>query len=258
MWELYDCLIEPIPDDVKVSDYLTGTYCTLLTAGGCLGSAATNPLCTIKSKGKDVREMSWKEAAGLIKSWNFTEASIGAAAINAYYNQYESLNCLDRAGQIDMLSGEDTFFAHRTDYKGKKVATVGHFCYAEEFLKEAGTCVVLERDPGENDYPDSACEFLLEEMDYVFITGFTLVNKTLPRLLNLAHNSKIILVGPSIPLAPKLFEFGVSELAGTLIRDRIQLEELVKNEEKKAVIRAGTPVRVTENKHCLKGRMEDL
>ena len=246
MWELYDCLIEPIPDDVKVNDYFSGTYCTMVTAGSCLGTAATNPLCTVKSREKDVKDMSWKEAAGLIKSWNFTEASIGAAAINAYYNQYESLKRLDKAGQIAMLSSEDTFLAHKTDFKEKKVATIGHFCYAEEFLKEAGTCVILERNPGENDYPDTACEFLLEEMDYVFITGFTLINKTLPRLLNLARNAKIILVGPSIPLAPKLFEFGVSELAGTLVRDRILLEGLVKNEEKKAVIRAGTPVRITE------------
>lgn len=246
MWELYDCLIEPIPDDIKVSDYLTGTYCTLVTAGDCLGAAATNPLCTIKSARKDVREMSWKEAAGLIKSWNFAEASIGAAAINAYYNQDESLKRLVKADQIAMLSSEDTFFAHKIDFKEKKVATIGHFRYAEEFLKEAGTCVVLEREPGENDYPDSACEFLLEEMDYVFITGFTLVNKTLPRLLNLARNAQIILVGPSIPLAPKLFDFGVSELAGTLIGDKMRLEELVRNGEHKAVIRTGTPVRITE------------
>ena len=246
MWELYDCLIDPIPDDVKVSSYLSGTYCTLVTAGGKMGAAATNPLCTIKSIGNDVREMSWKEAAGLIKSWNFTEASIGAAAINAYYNQQESLKHLENAGKITMLSGEDTFLAHKTDFRGKKVATIGHFRYADEYLKESGTCIVLEREPGENDYPDTACEFLLEDMEYVFITGFTLVNKTLPRLLPLARNSKIILVGPSIPLAPRLFDFGVSELAGTLIRDREKLEELVKNKERKAVVRAGAPVRITE------------
>lgn len=245
MWELYDCLIDPIPDDVKVSGYLTGTYCTLVTLGGGMGAAATNPLRTIKSMGKDVREMSWKEAAGLIKSWNFTEASIGAAAINAYYNQQESLKHLENTGKITMLSGEDTFLAHKTDFRGKKVATIGHFRYAEEYLKEADTCIILEREPGENDYPDTACEFLLEDMEYVFITGFTLVNKTLPRLLHLARNSKIILVGPSIPLAPGLFDFGVSELAGTLIRDREKLEELVKNRERKAVVRAGTPVRIT-------------
>ncbi len=155
-----------------------------------------------KSIGKNVREMSWKEAAGLIKSWNFTEASIGAAAINAYYNQQESLKHLENAGKITMLSGEDTFLAHKTDFRDKKVATIGHFRYAEEYLKESGTCIVLEREPGENDYPDTACEFLLEDMEYVFITGFTLVNKTLPRLLQLARNSKIILVGPSIPWHP--------------------------------------------------------
>ncbi|MDK2965529.1 DUF364 domain-containing protein [Lacrimispora sp.] len=245
MWELYDSLIEPIPADVKVSDYLTGNYCTLVTAGGCMGAAATNPLNTVKGTEKDVGEMSWKEAAGLIKSWNFAEASIGAAAVNAFYNQADCLEHLNINGKITMLSGEDTFLAHKKDFRGKKVATIGHFCYAEECLKEAAACVILERNPGENDYPDTACEFLLHDMDYVFITGFTLVNKTLPRLLQLARNIKVVLVGPSIPLAPQLFEFGVSELAGTLIRDRIQLEELVKNREHKAVIRAGTPVRIT-------------
>lgn len=245
MWELYDSLIEPIPADIRVSDYLTGNYCTLVTAGDFMGAAATNPLSTVKRTGKEVGEMSLKEAAGMIKSWNFVEASIGAAAVNAFYNQAECLEHLNKTGQITMMSGEDTFFAHKKDFIGKKVATIGHFCYAEEFLKEAATCVILERNPRENDYPDTACEFLLHDMDYVFITGFTLVNKTLPRLLELARNAKVILVGPSIPLAPQLFELGVSELAGTLIRDRIQLKEMVKNGEHKAVIRAGTPVRIT-------------
>ena len=70
-----------------------------------------------------------------------------------------------------MLSSEDTFLAHKTDFKGKKVATIGHFCYAEEFLKEAGTCVILERNPGENDFPTVHVNFFWREMDYVFITG---------------------------------------------------------------------------------------
>ena len=34
-----------------------------------------------------------------------------------------------------------------------------------------------------DDFLDSACEYILPEQDFVFITGMTLTNKTLPRLL---------------------------------------------------------------------------
>lgn len=248
MWELYDSLIDPIPDHIKVDAYRSGTFCTLLSAGGFLGAAATNPLNTIKRTEKVILDMSWKEAASLIKSWNFTEASIGAAAVNAFYNQEGQLNRLIKTGKVTKLSEEDTFLAHKNELKGKKVATIGHFYYAQDSLKEAGSTFILERDPRECDYPDSACEYLLQEMDVVFITGFTLVNKTLPRLLELAEGAKIILVGPSVCMAPQLLDFGVSELAGTLIRDIALLEKLVKNEERKAVIRAGSPVRISAKK----------
>ncbi len=246
MWEMYDRLIEPIPDDVKIEDYFVGIQWTSVTVCGYTGATATNPLQTIRRTEKNILDMSWKEAAGLIKSWNFTEASIGAAAVNAYYNQPDRIRKLEKEGTIRQRSNEDAFMAYREDIKGKKVATIGHFCFAEEYLKEAKSCVVLERDPKDGDYPDSACEYILSDRDYVFITGFTLVNKTLPRLLELSRNAKVILVGPSVALAPVLFDFGVWELAGTLITDKKLTEELVKKGEHKAVIRTGLPVRLSK------------
>ena len=36
---------------------------------------------------------------------------------------------------------------------------------------------MIERRPGAKDYPDAACEYLLPEMDAVFITGSTAANK---------------------------------------------------------------------------------
>lgn len=245
MWEMYDSLIEPIPDDVKIEDYFAGIRWTSVTVCGCTGATATNPLQTIPRTEKNILDMSWKEAAGLIKSWNFTEASIGAAAVNAYYNQPDRISRLEREGAIRMLSREDAFMAHSEDIKGKKVATIGHFCFAEEYFKEAKSCVILERNPKDGDYPDSACEYVLSDRDYVFITGFTLVNKTLPRLLELSRSAKVILVGPSVALAPELFDFGVWELAGTLITDKKLTEEFVKKGEHKAVIRSGLPVRLS-------------
>ena len=244
MWEMYDSLIEPIPDDVKIEDYFAGLQWTSVSVCGCTGASATNPLQTMARTEKNILDMSWKEAAGLIKSWNFTEASLGAAAVNAYYNHPDRISRLEREGAVRQLSKEDTFMAHSEELKGKKVATIGHFRFAEEYLKEAESCVILERNPMDGDYPDSACEYLLSDRDYVFITGFTLVNKTLPRLLKLSRNAKVILVGPSVALAPGLFDYGVWELAGTLITDKKLTEEFVKKGEHKAVIRSGLPVRL--------------
>lgn len=245
MWELYDKLIDPIPDDVGIENYIAGIQYTSVTAGGFIGAAATNPLKTVRTTEKNILDLSWRETARLIKSWNLAEASIGAAAINAFYNQPGRLKKLALEGTIRQLSQEEAFFAHIEDIRGKKVATIGHFCFAEEYLKAAGKCVILERNPREGDYPDSACEFVLPDMDYVFITGFTLVNKTLPRLLKLSRNARVILVGPSVALAPQLLDFGVWELAGTLLTDKKLTEELVKKGEHKALIRSGIPVRLT-------------
>ncbi|MFR3823813.1 MAG: hypothetical protein ACLTZG_20815 [Hungatella hathewayi] len=41
MWELYERLIEPIPDDVPVDEILVGTSCTMVRAGGAAGPPPT-------------------------------------------------------------------------------------------------------------------------------------------------------------------------------------------------------------------------
>ena len=38
MWELYERLIEPIPDDVPVDEIIVGTSCTMVRAGGAAGA----------------------------------------------------------------------------------------------------------------------------------------------------------------------------------------------------------------------------
>ena len=90
MWELYERLIEPIPDDVPVDEIIVGTSCTMVRAGGAAGAAANQRLESrprILEEEEWERGMTWRQAASLISSWNFLEAGIGAAAINAYYNR---------------------------------------------------------------------------------------------------------------------------------------------------------------------------
>ena len=78
------------------------------------------------------------------------------------------------------------------------------------------------------DYPDSACEYILPEQDYVFITGMTLVNKTLPRLLQICRDAKVSLVGPTVPLSPVLFGHGADNLSGFVCTEPERLDEAIR------------------------------
>ena len=66
MWELYERLIEPIPDDVPVDEIIVGTSCTMVRAGGAAGAAANQRLESrprILEEEEWERGMTWRQAA---------------------------------------------------------------------------------------------------------------------------------------------------------------------------------------------------
>ena len=73
---------------------------------------------------------------------------------------------------------EGAFDTYAELVQGKKVATIGHFRFIENRFEGVGELSIIERRPRDNDYPDTASEFILPDQDFVFITGSTLVNKT--------------------------------------------------------------------------------
>ncbi len=219
-WTLYDRLIASVPDDVFIDEVISGPHWTMVCTGSQVGCAMTTWVETIAPlHPTDFIGVSLKEAAQCVKSWNFLEASIGMAAINAYYNQHHQADEIAKQAPQKLLrSKEDAFAAHVEQMKGKKIAVIGHFPRLE-YLSEIATLSILERNPRTGDYPDTACEYLLPEQDFVFITGSSLVNKTLPRLLSLAKQAYTVVVGPSTPLSLALLEWGVNELNTLIIEE---------------------------------------
>ncbi len=223
MWELYDDLIEGIPGGLITDNIAVGLYWTVVTAGQYCGTAMTvREQETAGEIREDLRGRPLKYLASLAKSWNFIEASAGAAAINAYYNNRETWKQADPTGDApwETIGAEGAFESYARAVKNKKTAIVGHFRYLEKYLTGADRVSILERRPVEGDYPDSACEYILPEQDFVFITGSAIINKTLPRLLQLSESARVILVGPSAPMAPALFRYGVDEISGFLAGSR--------------------------------------
>ena len=215
-WLIYDRLLAQIPAEVQVRRVLVGRAWTLVESHG-LGIAMSH-----KSEDEGLLRPPFAgsaltEIASFVRSWNVREAAIGLAAINSHFNAPERVvAAFGREVSIDDRS--TAFHVMHEELAGKKVAVIGHFPGLEA-LGRTCSLTILERQPQPGDLPDFAAEYILPGQDYVFITGVTLINKTLPRLLELSRNAKVVLVGPSVPLTPAWFEMGVSVVAGTVAVD---------------------------------------
>lgn len=256
MWNMYDELIEQIPENIIVSDYNVGSSWTKVETKDNLGISIT-----IKGYSRPwtyegtIKGLKLKDIAKLCKSWNFTEASIGLAAINNYFNSREKLEELGvfkdhnfKRKDLKSRKEKDAFLDYANKVKGKNVAVIGHFPKLETKLEPICNMSILERNPSMGDYPDSACEYILPEQDYVFITGMTFINKTLPRLLEIMKNKgKVILVGPTVPITPILFKYGIAGISGFCVIEKDEMSEIIKTGRNTAIFKAGRMISL-ENK----------
>lgn len=237
-WKLYDRLIAGIPEGVTVHDYCLGTHWSYVEAESGMGVSFTTTGGAKRSFAGDLRGLPLREVAQLAKSWCFEEASLGVAALNAWYSQrslLDPLGCVyDAAKEVPdgTIRKMDAFEMYRPEITAEgdaSVVVVGHFPHVERIENYARLTVLERRCSQANDVPDPACEYVIPSADYVFMTGVTLINKTAPRLLDLSAKAKTVMVGPSVVMAPFLFRWGVDMLAGSVVADPEKAAFAVKN-----------------------------
>ena len=149
------------------------------------------------------------ELAGWIESEIPLRRSIGCAAINALLTR-------DPSSWVD-LNAEGAILEHG---RGKKAVLIGHFPFANHLKEELGELTVLDLNPSGDDLPASAAPEILPEAGLVAITGMTFINHTLPGLLSLCKpEAYVIILGPSTPLSPVLYDLGVNLLAGSTVEN---------------------------------------
>jgi uncharacterized protein len=217
MWDIYDALIDAVPAGLRVQDCVCGlNWFAVRSQGVGLAMAPADGPASLPQAGH-YAGMPVRELAGLVKSWNFYEAALGLAAINSALNGPATVERAHKRRLADVPRA-NCFHYLREAFRGRKVTVVGHFRDLEP-LKEICTLNILERRPQPGDLPDPACEWVLKDQDYVVITAVTLINKTLPRLLQLAAGAHIVLTGPSTPLTPLLYGHGIDMLAGLVVHD---------------------------------------
>lgn len=160
----------------------------------------------------DAGDLATKDAltlAALARSPRLMEASIGVAAVNALLPQQPAAWTDVNAGDLLMRAGA-----------GKRVALVGHFPFVSRLREAAATLWVLELQPQPGDLPADAAAEVIPQADLVAVTGTTLINGTFDSLMALCRpNTQVMMLGPSTPLSPILFDFGVDLLAGSIVTD---------------------------------------
>lgn len=217
MWDLYDALIEAVPPSAQVRECVCGLNWFAVRATGVGVAMSPGEGAPSLPHAGRYAGMALKDLAALSKSWNFHEAALGLAALNAAFNGPATVAAA--FGQpLEKIESANCFHYLREDFRGKKVAVVGHFRDLEP-LKDICDLTILERKPQAGDLPDPACEYVLPDQDIVVITAVTLINKTLPRLLQLAQGARIVLTGPTTPLTPILYDFGIEMLAGLVVEN---------------------------------------
>jgi uncharacterized protein (DUF4213/DUF364 family) len=235
-WELYDELIAGVPEGIAVTDFCLGVNWCYVDAECGMGIAKTVQDGARRSEYRgDPRDLDLRGLAALTKSWHFSEASLGVAALNAWYSQIGRLQGFGAqvdSGESHAGKDQNPFSFLRQGYEGKKLAVVGHFPNVEAAARVAQVTVLERNCTSALDVPDPACEFILPEQDFAFVTGTTLSNKTMPRLLQLCQHPFTVITGPSAIPSQVLIDAGANMIAGSVVVDAEQAKLAVRGGSK--------------------------
>ena len=141
--------------------------------------------------------------AQLVQSWNPLEMAVGIAAINAHYNRSD-------------LTGQTGNGLKSLRHIPGQVAFIGAFPGIDGMFPQR---TVIEADPKPGEYPLAAMDAILPGCAAVIANSSALVNRTLPRLIRLAPNRPLALIGPSTPLTPRLHDYGIQLVGGLAVDD---------------------------------------
>jgi uncharacterized protein (DUF4213/DUF364 family) len=223
---IYELLLDYTCSKPGIDHALIGQVWTIIQSSDSTGLAMSPDAFTrtLPWSGS-LQGKSLKNIASWITSWNFHEASLAMAAINCCLNTRPlplsvPLNTLSENPNLAVFD----YFLPKIQQK--KVVVIGRYPGIERYEQQMDLSI-LERKPGSNDLPDTACEYLLPDADWVFITASSIPNKTFPRLAELSANAQTVLLGPTVPWLPQMHEFGINYLAGIEVIDAGQLYETI-------------------------------
>ena len=150
------------------------------------------------------RRQALADLAKLVRSGNIYERVLGFAAINAHYNRYDM--GVNNVNGLDLIK----------DY-GDQTVIFGHFPGIE---KKIPTAVIIEQKNTGYNYPKEQIKDFVRNAKCLGITASALSNGSLGFILeNAPSDANTILIGPSAPLSPYLFDIGITAISGFVVNN---------------------------------------
>lgn len=101
-----------------------------------------------------------------------------------------------------------------------RIALIGHFPFVDRLRDKVNHLDVIDYNPLDGDLPAEAAPDVLPRADFIAITGLTLLNGTFESLIALRKpGAKVMMLGPTTPLSPVMFEHGIHILAGSIVEN---------------------------------------
>jgi uncharacterized protein (DUF4213/DUF364 family) len=193
----YETLIENIHPDLNVLNFFSGSTVSIVETEIGIGISETVTDVLSPRMYEGATPIRLKTFAGMIRSRNYAEASLGLAAINAYYNNAlpnEIASRMKGARQADPLQDLKATLVN------KRIATIGHNELIEPLLGDEKALIVFDdHTPLSGGLPLAAMAFLCPDYDVVIADGKSLIRKQLPRLIGCTNH--LVLAGIGIPAA---------------------------------------------------------
>lgn len=212
--EILNSILKNIKEDAPVQEVIRGIHWTAVVSRRCgLASTMAQGCCNNEETGGmegSLTEMTALELARYCLDGDTAKASLGIAAINSLLDVDP-----DRYANIDGLQ------LVKDMGKGKNVSVIGHFPFLDNLAREARNLWIIEKQPRPGDYTEEQGNDFLPQSDIVVISSTTLINHTLPGILDLCREGSIkMLLGPTTPLSKVLFEYGINMLAGSVVTEK--------------------------------------
>jgi len=194
--------------EVRIGPFWTGVWSKY---GGLASTTFTHSPAMpppIKNAG-DLTQKTILEVCNYANSNCLLKASVGMAAINS-------------AIEVDLKKSQNINASEVLFEKGnnKNVVVVGHFPFVSKLRQFTKKLWVVERKPQSGDIPASEATRVIPQADVIAITGTALINGSMGELLSLCPKKSLVMVlGPTAPLSPVWFDYGVDLVSGTRVID---------------------------------------
>ena len=222
---IFDTLCTLVPKDAVIEDIAVGIFWTFVrTQYGCAISASAHrwypdpPGAIIPGAGT-LCGTPVLDLAPLYQSESLTARSLANAAVSASFDATQMTGSVFPGKAQTLL---ESLCAGQT----RHIALIGHFHFADELRAMGHKLDIYELDgrcePG--DIPSSRIPQYLPDADIVIMTSSTLITHATEQILSAcSQNAFKMIVGPTVPIHPVLWDFGFDAICGSVITDPNQV-----------------------------------